>query len=122
MGGGFFAGFFDALRMSENLEAVAARDGYQRDAGRLGRAYGKRRRRGYGDDERCADDGGLLHHFHRNAAGQNDHAIVARHVVARQRAGKLVERIVSADILPHCNETGLRRAKMPQHARPVFEG
>ena len=57
---------------------------------------------------RRADDGGLLHHLHRHAARQQHHAAAHGNRAARQSAGELVERIVTADILAQRNEPRVR--------------
>lgn len=44
------------------------------------------------------ENGGLLDHFHRNAARQQDRALRRGYRVAGQRAGKLVQSVVPADI------------------------
>src|SRR5262249_41645402 len=62
----------DPLRMGEDLEAVGARDGAERDAGRLRHPHRKRRRRRNRDHERRTHGGGLLHHFDRHPAGEQD--------------------------------------------------
>src|SRR5260370_11535952 len=89
----------DTTGMGENLETVTAGDGDQRDAGGFGGADSECGGRRYGDDEWNADESRLLHHLHRNAAGQQDHAAAANHMVARERSADLVQRVVTADVL-----------------------
>src|SRR5260370_22940492 len=93
----------DATGMGENLEAVTAGDGDERDAGGFGGADSKCGGRRYGDDDWNADDSGLLYHLHRNAAGQQDHAAAANHMVARAPAAELVERAVTPHVLAHAH-------------------
>src|SRR5215468_7555953 len=97
----------DALRMGEHLEAVLACNGNERDAGSLRGAHRQRSRGRDGDNDWRADCGGLLHHLDRDAAGEQDEAGTRRNTVARERAGELVERIVTADVLTHRNETSV---------------
>ena len=56
----------------------------------------------------AANSSSLLYHFHRHAAGQQNHAAVAASLAAEQRTGKLVERVVAADVFAHSNQTGFR--------------
>src|SRR5260370_20545781 len=88
----------DATGMGENLEAVTAGDGDQRDAGGFGGADSKCGGRRYGDDDWNADDSGVLYQLPRKAAGQRVQAAAANHMVARERAADLVERVVTPDV------------------------
>jgi hypothetical protein len=94
----------DAVRMGEHLEAVFAGNRHQRHAGSLGHAYGKRGRRRDRNDDGRADGGGFLHHLDRNAAGQQHHALFCARALARKPSGKLVERVMTPDVLAYGNE------------------
>jgi hypothetical protein len=94
----------NAVRMGENLEAVAAGYGDKRHADVFSRADSQRRRRGNGDKDRHAEHGSLLHHLDRHAARKQQHAVLAGNALSRQRAEKLVKRIMPADIFTHREE------------------
>jgi hypothetical protein len=85
--------------MSEDLKAVLSGNGHQSHAGSIRHAYcqcsgvPKRRR---------------LHHLDRNTARQHDHALPRRYTFLCKRAGKLVQRIVAANILAHGNQATRR--------------
>src|SRR6516165_1323929 len=96
----------DTTQMREDLEAVAAGDRHQRDVCRLRGPHGECGRRRHGDDDGNAEPGALLHHLDRDAAGQDDHSCTADDVVAGQRTGELVERIVASNVLAQCDEPG----------------
>src|SRR5665811_1868601 len=98
----------DAMGMGEDLEAVFPRDRDQRHAARISHAHGERRRRGHGGDNGRADSGGFLDHLHRDAARQHDEPLFGRRAIFGQRAGQLVERIVTADVFAHGNQVSLR--------------
>lgn len=58
----------DTFRMSEDLEAVSARDADERDAGLVGEAHGQRGQGGDRDYGGRAEHRCLLHQFDLNAA------------------------------------------------------
>ena len=104
--------------MREDLEAVAARDGDERDAGPLGGADRERRRRRDRDDARRADHRRLLHHLDRHAAGQQHDAVDPRASPARASAPTSLS---SALCRPTSSRTatrpGLAAARTPRHER-----
>src|SRR6267378_6357740 len=85
--------------MTEDLEIVPPRDGDERDPTCFGDADGERRRRRHGHENRGAENGRLLHHLDRYAAGEKHNAAPSIDLPAGERAHELVERIVPADIL-----------------------
>src|SRR5882757_80812 len=98
----------NSLRMTEDLEILTARNCDERHPAGFGDADGKRRRRRHGDENRGAENGRLLHHLDRNAAGEKHNAAASVDLVASERADKLVERIMTADILANRYESFAR--------------
>ena len=94
----------DPVRMREELESVPPCDGDQRDAGRLGSAERERRRGGDGDQDFRAQHRRFLHHLHRHAAGEEEHATRPALPAPRQRADQLVQRVVAADVFTQRDE------------------
>ncbi len=88
----------NAARMREDLEAVAAGNSDERDAGGFRRSDRERGRRRYGDERRHADRGRLLHHLDGHAAREQHDAGAPGNMIARQCAGELVERVVAAHV------------------------
>ena len=95
-------------------------------------SYRESRGGGHRHDERGTDDGCLLDHLDRDAAGEQHHAGSRRHLIVRQRAAKLVERVVPPDVLaqrhhaaarfPECRRmNGTRIAIDPLQRRHAFE-
>ena len=91
--------------MGENLEVVATHQRHKRHAGLVGRANGKRRRRGNRYKDGTAYNRRLLHHLDRQAAGDGDHPFRALMARPNDRAAELVESIVPSDILARGKQT-----------------
>ena len=85
----------------EDDGGVAACDGDEGDA-ELSRPFnGERGWGGNGDDGASAEDGGLLDHLERGAAGDEDEALGRGLLAAEKVADEFVERVVAADIFAH---------------------
>lgn len=97
--------------MGKDLISVRTGDRDQRDAGLVGGFDCERGRCRDRDEDRRTDPRGLLHHLNRHAARQKDRAARTSRVFPHQRTGKLVEGIVTADILPHQTDALVRLPK-----------
>ena len=86
--------------MCENLEAVLPRDRDQCHAGLVAGANRQSSWRGYRNNDGKPGGGRFLDHFNRNAAAQPKKTLLRFGTHARERAGKLIQRIVTADVLP----------------------
>ena len=64
----------NSVRMTEDLEILTPRDCDERHPTRFGDANCKLRRRRYGHENRGAENGRLLHHLDRDAAGEKYNA------------------------------------------------
>ena len=104
--------------MTEDLEILTARNRDERHLAGVGDANCKRRRRRYGHENRGAENGRLLHHLDRNAAGEKHNAAASVDLVASERADELVEGIVTADILANRYEAFAWLPRMRRRGRP----
>ena len=91
--------------MAEDLEILTARNCDERHPAGFGDTDGKRRRRRHGDENRGAENGRLLHHLDRNAAGEKHNAAASVDLMASERADELVQGIVTANVLANRYES-----------------
>ena len=103
MGGNLFE---NASGMGEDFKVAAAYHSHERHTAFFGVANRQRRRCGNGGEDRGADAGGLLHEFDGDAARHQHDALRGREALPRQRAGKLVEGVVTADVFALLEEYG----------------
>ena len=115
------AGFFSAMgqrllrdprRMRVDVEAAAADEADQRDAGFLGQLDRQARRRRHRGDERHAGQPRLLQDLERGAAADEQQRVAGRQPAGQQPpADDLVDGVVPPDVLGGVDDVAVERAQ-----------